>query len=194
MTPIAKMFLNNIQDVKNQFNYFSDEPIYILDHSIINRYQTKLLNISGEIQDPQPTVKNKDIVLMINRDSESNLQAEINCSFTDIKLKNYSLNCRINEGMKGDFQTAISFLDDDILVIHNESYYENINEDEPKKVSFRYNTNKGCKGFECAIIPLVIGLVVCIGAFIAFLIILRKKKAKQSKQEESTNKVLNYNN
>ena len=96
--------------------------------------------------------------------------------------------------MKGDFQTAISFLDDDILVIHNESYYESINEEVPKKLSVRYNTNKGCKGFECAIIPIVIGLVVCIGAFIAFLIILRKKKAKQSKQEESTNKVLNYNN
>ena len=129
---------------------------------------------------------------MINRDSESNLQAEINCTFTDIKLKNYSLNCRINEGMKGDFQTAISFLDDDILVIHNESYYESINEEVPKKVSVRYNTNKGCKGFECAIIPIVIASVVCIGALIAALIIIRKKKVKQSKQEESTNKTLNY--
>ena len=80
---------------------------------------------------------------MINRDSESNLQAEINCSFTDIKLKNYSLNCRINEGMKGDFQTAISFLDDDILVIHNESYYESINEKIQKKFIEYIRRNSG---------------------------------------------------
>ena len=102
MTPIAKMFLNNIQDVKDQFNYFSDDKIYILDHCIINRYQTKLLNISGEIHDPQPILKNMDIVLIINLDSESNSQEEINCTFTDIKLKNYSLNCGINEDNNGE--------------------------------------------------------------------------------------------
>ena len=30
MTPIAKMFINNIQDTKDQFNYFANDQIYIL--------------------------------------------------------------------------------------------------------------------------------------------------------------------
>ena len=51
MTPIAKMFINNIQDTKDQFNYLSDAHIYILDYCIQNRYKKNLLNISGEIQD-----------------------------------------------------------------------------------------------------------------------------------------------
>ena len=70
---------------------------------------------------------------MINLDSESNLQTEINCTFTDIKLKNYSLNYRINEDMKGDFQTAISLIGDNILVTYFDSYYESIIEEVQNK-------------------------------------------------------------
>ena len=191
MTPIVKMFLNNIQNVKDQFNYFSDSQIYILDHCIINRYQTKLLNISGEIQDPQPILKNMDIILMINLDSEINSQAEINCTFTDIKLKNYSLNCRINEDMKGDFQTAISFIGDSILITYFDSYYESIIERVQIKGGIKYNTNKKNKGFTGAIIAIVLVCLVCIGALIAISFFLRKKNIKQSNIEESTNETFN---
>ena len=186
MTPIAKMFLNNIQNIKDQFNYFSDVQIYILDHCIINRYQTKLLNVSGEIHDPQPTLKNMDIVLMINLDSEINSQAEINCIFTDIKFKNYSLNCRINEDMKGDFQTAISFIGDNILITYFDSYYESIIEEVQKKESIKYINNKKNKGFSWVIAVIILVSIVCIGALIAFFIIIRKKKVKQDNQEEAT--------
>ena len=170
MTPIVKRFINNIQDVKNQFNYFSDEPIYILDHSIINRYQTKLLNISGEIHDPQPTLKNMDIVLMINLDSETKSEAEINCTFTDIKSKNYSLNCRVNEDMKGDFQTAISFIDDDILITYFDSYYESTIERVQKKGGIKYNINKKNKEFDAGIIAIVLGSIFFIAVLIVILL------------------------
>ena len=63
----------NIQNVKEQFNYFSDSQIYILDHCIINRYQTKLLNVSGEIHDPQPTLKNMDRIINSHIGIKSNL-------------------------------------------------------------------------------------------------------------------------
>ena len=39
MTPIVKRFLNNIQELKDQFNYFSNSQIYILDHCIKIKYQ-----------------------------------------------------------------------------------------------------------------------------------------------------------
>ena len=58
-------------NIKDKFNSFSDVPIYILDHCIKNRYEKKLLNITGEIQDPQPTLKSMDIVLTVNLDSKT---------------------------------------------------------------------------------------------------------------------------
>ena len=183
MTPLAKMYLNNIQDVKDKFNYLSNAQIYILDHCIINRYQKELLNISGEIHDPQPIVKNKDIILMINQDSESNTQAEINCKFTNIKLKNYSLNCRINEGMKGDFQNAISFIDDNILITYFDSYNESINEGVQTKENF----NKRNGGSAGMIVAIIVVIIVCIGAVIATFIILKKKNVKQHIRDKSTN-------
>ena len=189
MTPIVKMFLNNIQEVKDKFNYFSDFQIYILDHCILNRYQTQLLTISGEIQDPQPTLKNKDIVLIINLDSEINSQAEINCTFTDIQLKNYSLNCQINEDMKGDFQTAISFIGDNILITYFDYYYESIIESVQKNKSRNYFFYKRNDGFIWSIVTIVLVCIVCIVALFAALIILRKKNVKHDNQEESTKEV-----
>ena len=190
MTPVAKMFLNNIQNAKDQYNYFSNSQIYILDHCIMNRYQTKLLNVSGEIHDPQPTLKNMDIVLMINLDSETKSEAEINCTFTDIKSKNYSLNCRVNEDMKGDFQTAISFIDDDILITYFDSYYESTIEGVQKKGGIKYNINKKNKEFDAGIIAIVLGSIFFIAVLIVILLCLRKKNVKQGNLEDSANKVL----
>ena len=187
MSPIAKMFINNIQDIKDQFNSFSDVPIYILDHCIKNRYEKKLLNITGEIQDPQPTLKSMDIVLTVNLDSKTQSQTEeINCTFTDIKVKNYSLNCRVNEDLKDDFQSAISFIDNDILIIYFDSYNESIFEEAEIKQNIRYNFNKKNKGFAGAIVAIVLASIACIGALIATLIIFGKKNEKQNPEGEST--------
>ena len=137
--------MNNVQDIKI-YNYFSDAGIYILDHSIMNKYQKKLLNIFGEIHDSQPTLKTKDIILTINLDSEIDSKEELNCEFTDIKLKNYTLNCIINDGLKGDFQSAISFIDDNILIIYFDSYNESIIDNTEMKGSIGSNFNKKNKG------------------------------------------------
>ena len=188
MTPIAKMFINNIQDVKDQFNYLSDAHIYILDYCIQNRYKKNLLNISGEIQDPQPNLNNNmDIVLMINFDSESDSQTEINCTITDIKVKNYSLNCRVNENIEGNFQTAISFIDDDILITYFDSYNESLIYNIKTQGGIRYNYNKKNKGISAGpIVAIVLASLACICALIGFIIVFGKKKVNQKYRENST--------
>ena len=130
---------------------------------------------------------------MINLDSENNLQTEINCSFTDIKLKNYSLNCRINENTEGDFQNAISFIGDDILITYFDSFNESVIEGVEIKNGIKYNTNKKNKGFTGAIVAIVVVCTVSIGAIISILIILKKKSLVPRNMEDSTNKALNYN-
>ena len=188
MTPIAKMFINNIQDAKDQFNYLSDAHIYILDYCIQNRYKKNLLNISGEIQDPQPNLNiNMDIVLMINFGSESDSQTEINCTITDIKVKNYSLNCRVNENIEGNFQTAISFIDDDILITYFDSYNESLIYNIKTQGGIRYNYNKKNKGINGgAIVAIVLASIACICALIGFIIVFGKKKVNQKYRENST--------
>ena len=190
MSPIAKMFINNIQDVKDEFNNFSDAPIYILDHCIKIKYQKNLMNISGEIEDPQPNFKTMDIILIINFYSEIEQQTEINCTFTDIKVKNYSLNCRINEDLKGDFQSAISFIGDDILITYFDSFYESTVEETEKKQSIKYHINKKNKQNAGLIVAIVLPFIVCIGIIIGIFIFLKKKNKKQNVLENPTVKKL----
>ena len=59
-----------------------------------------------------------------------------------------------------------------------------------KKEGITYYINKRSKGFELTIVPIVIASIVCIGALIAILIILRKQYINKSNLEESTKKVL----
>ena len=186
MTPIAKMLMNNVHDI-NKYNYLSGAEIYILDHCIMNIYQKKLLNIFGEIHDSQPTLKTKDIILTINLDSESDSMKELNCEFTDIKLKNYTLNCIINDGLKGDFQSAISFIDDNILIIYFDSYNESIFDNIGMQGGKIYNLNKKNQGISTgSIIAIVLTSIFLIGALIAMFKIFGKKNVKQHYREETT--------
>ena len=186
ITPIAKKYLNNIQDAKNQYDFLLDKQLYILEHCFMNRYKKKSLNISGIIQDPQPTLKNMDVVLMVNPISENDSITEINCTFTEINMKNYSLNCRIPADMESDFQCAISFSDDNnMFILYFDSANESIIEDTGMQGGIRYNINKN-KGINSgAIIAIVLASIACIGALFAILILLRKKNEKPHSREDT---------
>lgn len=176
ISPITKKFLNNIQEAKSQYDFLLDKQIYFLEHCIMNRYKKKLLNISGEIQDPQPSLKNMDMILIFNPLSENDSLSEINCTFTDINEKNYSINCRILDDMEGDFQTAISFNDDNLFILYFDSSNESIIEDMRMQGGIRYNINKkNGKITIGAILAIVLATIACIGELFATLIILGKK-------------------
>ena len=89
--------------------------------------------------------------------------------------------------MKGDFQIAISFIGDNILVTFFDSYYESIFEGEEIKENIKYNTKKRNKGSSGVIIvAIVLVCIFSIGAIIAILIIFRKNKVKQDNHEEES--------
>ena len=186
ISPIAKIFLNNIQEAKDQYDFLLNKQIYILEHCIMNRYKKKLLNISGEIQDSQPSLKNMDMLLIVNPLSENDSLTEINCTFTDINGKNYLINCQIPDDMEGDFQSAISFSDDNLFILYFDSSNESIIEDMEMQGGIRYNINKkNGKITVGAILAIVLVSVACIGALVAVFIILRKKNYKSYEQQDS---------
>ena len=47
---------------------------------------------------------------MINSESENSTLSEVNCTITDMKEEKYSLICRINESLKGDFQSYFHYV------------------------------------------------------------------------------------
>jgi len=61
------MHQDNIYDslLENSF-------VYIMDNSKFIRYDKFLFNVTGEIEDPQPKLENKTLLLMINLESSEN--------------------------------------------------------------------------------------------------------------------------
>ena len=130
-------------------------------------------------------------------DSENESIGEMDCTFTDIKLKNYTLNCRVNEGMKNIFQAAISFFDDNILILYFDSYNESIIDNPGMEGGIRYNLDKKDKnrGLSAgAIICIVLASIFCIGALIAAFKIFGKNNIKKDYPEISTIQSLKIKN
>ena len=94
ITSLANSYMSRIQEVKDQFNYLENSNVFILEHSIYAKYNSNLFNISG-IMSGQPSFDNTDLVLNINTDS--NTEKNINCSIYSIENNNYTLICESNE-------------------------------------------------------------------------------------------------
>ena len=130
---------------------------------------------------------------MINSESENNTLSEVNCTITDIKEEKYSLICRINESLKGDFQSYFhyvnSFIDNTLLIMYIDLYNESLT-----KIGNRYNVSKKNNGFALSITAIALTYIVCIGAFIATFIILREKNVKKQMQDDLSTNSLNIKN
>ncbi len=186
LSPLAKRYLDHVQDTKDLKYDLANSEIFILDHCFMYRKANEKLNISGIIEDSQPILNNNDIVVMLNTDSKNNSVSEVNCTISNIKEGNYTLICEINESMTGDlqsyFQDAISIIDNNVIIINIDSYSETVPEFERGRI--RYNINKNHKN-AVTIIAIVLASVTCLGALIATLIICRKKTIKEPDQIES---------
>ena len=118
-SPIAQTFLDNLQDVGEGENNFTKTSIYILDHSKINKSDDLFFNITGIINGTQPNFSSLDFVLKINAEVDNNTQeVNTNCKIIDIIDNNYTLNCEGEKNVKYNLQTAVSIIENDLLVIN----------------------------------------------------------------------------
>ena len=71
--------MNNMKVLQN--NTYNDmlenSLVYIMDNSSFYRNQQFLFNITGEIEDPQPKLENKNITLLINLENENDEKTEV---------------------------------------------------------------------------------------------------------------------
>ncbi len=121
-----------------------------------------------------------------NIENEVN-QAELNCSIVDIIDNNYTLNCkRETANTNYELQNAISYIDDEILLINfDEGAKSNISF-ESTNIYRRYSiSNKSGSLNAGGIIAIILAIIVAIIALIAAFIFLRKDNTKIKNRGES---------
>ena len=119
ISPLAKMFMNNIQLVGDKFDMLSNCNIFVLDNSTCIKYGKNLFNISGEIDGTQPVIKNDNLSLMINLQSEDETQTEVDCIINNTLENNYELNCKSKQALDMDLQSALTFMDSNNILLIN---------------------------------------------------------------------------
>jgi hypothetical protein len=155
-------------------------------------YQTngKLsLNITGRINGTQPKIKNKNISLMVNLQSGQKTEINLDCVINNIHLENYQLNCKSNKPLIIDLKGAISFIDNDGLLVLN--FIDGINTIIELKDINSYNKlffSKKNNGLNPgAIAAIIIALVVVVAVVISLAYYLRKKEKIWKEKEKISN-------
>ena len=206
ITPLANSYMNNIQEV-SKLNYLANSDVYILDHSIFNKYGTNTFNISGLMSDPQPDFGKTDLVLSINTNSSGTVkETNVSCSITDITEKNYTLNCQSSEDIdSNNLQSAYSVIDNDVLLVNFDPQNEEGTSDTAQETEaetentqhVRYNNRKSGGGLNGgAIAAIVIAPVVAVASVIGVISLVNKGSVPKANLNglESTNNALQTGN
>ena len=181
MTPLARMYINNLQDIDDKYDNLENYIVYILDHSIYNKYSTYIYNITGIInQEPKSKLEGKNINLMINLKSEDEISTESSCTIIKNNENSYTLNCQLRQNIDTDLQTAISFInEEEILLINFDGGYKGGNNspttiDTPYKKYFLRKSPKGLKSGE--IVAIILPIVFVLAAVICLIMYFKNKK------------------
>jgi hypothetical protein len=185
--------MNNMKVLQN--NTYNDilenSLVYIMDNSSFYRNQQFLFNITGEIEDPQPKLENKNITLLINLENENDekTEVEVQCNISNITRSNYILYCKSNETFLGELQNAISFIDNnDLLLLNFANINDSIIDIEANTNSRRFFIKNGSKLGAGAIVGIIIPIIAVI-ALIIFLVFHLRNKNKRVAYDYSESSV-----
>ena len=189
ITPFAKMYMDNIQNIDPKYNYISDSNIYVIENATKIEYGNNNINISGTMFNSQAdfTTNNFDLLIYLNLGNKT--QINIQCSFGDIEevSKNYyyTLNCNSDEILEGDLRNAIAFIDNDILVVYfnNSTASEiEINTDEPQNIfNHKYYSNNKTKK-SVIILSTILPIAFLLAIVLTTIFVVRKIGKKNVEQ------------
>ena len=181
------MFMNDIQSIDEKYNKIYNSSVYILDNSTYYKYGKSLFNISGEINDTQPKLENKNLTVMINLASDIKKETEVKCTINNKTRQNYILNCKANETFESDLQSSVSFIDNgDILLINFANNDSIIFVEETKYMRTFFRKNKINNLGAGVIVGLILTLIVVIALVIFFIIYRRKENKKFEFEPDSS--------
>ncbi len=196
ITPLAKMFMNNLLMCDERFDKISNSTIYLMDDSTYEKYDRLLFNITGAINGTQPKFENKTLNVMINLKSDEKIKADIICDINELDRKNnYLLNCEANETLESDLQSAISFIDNSNILLINFANHTNSIINIGNKITYNRLFYKNRTGLSPgAIAALIIALVVALASFIFIDLYFRKKNVPKKMHYQSNSAIMKINN
>ena len=133
---------------------------------------------------------------MINLKSEDEISTESSCTIIKNNENSYTLNCQLRQNIDTDLQTAISFInEEEILLINFEGGNNNtITINTPYKKYFLGKSSKGLKSGE--IVAIILSIVFVLAAVIGLIIYFKNKKNtdnNESSKENESKANLNLN-
>ena len=196
ISPIAKKYINNIQDVGDQFNYLLDSTLYILAHSMIIKDEKQYFNISGIINNQKPKFEKIDLSLNAMSEVEKeNKETELNCSIIEIINDNYTLRCKGDKNINYNLKNAMSIIENEILLI---SFDENANsnilfESSSNTVpNHRYFFSRSNGNLNIgAIVAIILCIILVLVTFVVVYICLNKRKPNNENITESSVRNIN---
>ena len=193
VSPIAKPLIDNLllydERYDEKYDQLYNSTIYLMDNSTHQTNGKLSFNITGIINGTQPKIEKKDISLMVSLQSGQKTEVNLDCVINNIHLENYQLNCKSNKPLIIDLKGAISFIDNDGLLVLN--FIDGINTIIELKDINSYNKlffSKKNNGLNPgAIVAIIIVLVVVVAAVISLAYYLRKKEKIWKEKEKISN-------
>ena len=198
ISPVAHNLMENVQNAEGEYDTLLQSNIYVLDHSIINtNNQNNTFNITGMIEDPKPTFEKIDLLLKINvKKLEDIIEADINCSITEIKNSNYTLSCQGEKDTLYNLQSAVSFLDNNDLLLVN--FDENTTSEiifHPSSFNYGFNLKNSSNGIGTgSIVAIVLCSIVALASIITVILLMKKHNGKTEQHKYIDSTMLKINN
>ena len=186
ISPVAQTLMENIKEAEGEYDNLLKSTIYVLDNSTINtNNKNKTFNINGIINEPKPTFDKINLTLIINVENDKNkIQVESNCTIIDINGSNYTLNCQGKRNILYNLQNAVSFINNDLLVI-------NFEQNATSEIIFTSNSiiykRKDSKSLSAgAIVAIVLVPIIVLVSLIGFILFTKRNKTQINLGDEST--------
>ena len=132
---------------------------------------------------------------MINLENEidEKTEVEVQCNISNITRNNYILYCKSNETFTGELQNAISFIDNnDLLLLNFANINDSIIDIEANTNNKRFFIKNGSKLGAGAIVGIIISTIVVIALIIFLIFHLRNKNKIVAYDSDSSAEAINY--
>ena len=128
-------------------------------------------------QEPKSKLEGKNINLMINLKSEDEISTESSCTIIKSNENSYTLNCQLRQNIGSDLQEAISFINDEEILLINFDGGNNSTTtiNTPYRKDFLRKSSKGLKSGEIAAI-IILPIVFVLAAVIGLIMYFKNKK------------------
>ena len=189
-SPLAEIFMDNLQLIPNELDTLRNSTYYILNNSKINGEEKLYFNITGKA-DPKPKFGKSNIKLMtFTKTGKEIFQREINCSIIDLINNNYTLKCKGNNNEYYNLQNALSINNDEILIIIFDDGDNSTISFEAEK-EYRVNLSNKKRNLSAGVIVAIILVILfAIASIIDIAIYICFRKEKNIKDDDSTVKNL----